>query len=374
MRVLFFLLEKEFKQIFRNKAMLPIMFVMPVIQLLILSFAVDFEIKNLSLTIVDYDKSSTSRAIVEKFTSSGYFELYGVYDQPQEAENQMHLWKTDLILQFPEKFEQRLEKGEKTELLLKIDALDGAKAGLGASYSQQIIGSFMKEFSMKNAISMNVVPSNQVKSQITPLFYFNPVMNYKLYMIPGLLVVLVTMIGAFLSSMNIVREKELGTIEQINVTPVKKYQFILSKTIPFWIIGLFEFTIGLAVGILVFDIHVVGNPLVMYSFGAIYLVLVLGFGLFISTITQTQQQAMFISWFFLVIFMLMGGIFTPVENMPDWAQKVTYFNPIRYFVEVTRSVILKGSGFADLSFQFRNITIFAFVMMGLAIWKYRKTI
>jgi ABC-2 type transport system permease protein len=181
------------------------------------------------------------------------------------------------------------------------------------------------------------------------------------------------MIGAFISAMNVVREKELGTIEQINVTPIRKYQFILGKMIPLWLLGLLLFTIGLIVARLLFSVPILGSVGLLYSFAALYLVLVLGFGMFISTVTDTQQQAMFVSWFFLVVFMLMSGLFTPIENMPLWAQKLTWVNPIKYFMEVIRMVMLKGAGIQEISTQILVVTVFAFVMNFLAVWRYRKT-
>ena len=374
MRPIRFLLEKEFKQIFRNKAMLPIILVLPVIQLLILSFAVDYEIKNIKLFVMDQDKSSYSRLLIDKFTASDYFQVTGVGESITTGYSFIADRKSDLVLHIPARFERSLVRKGSADLQLIIDAIDGAKAGLIANYSTSIIQEFNKEIILTDGMRMaNGSLIGFKTADIIPRFRFNPLMDYKSYMVPGILVILVTMIGAFLSGMNIVREKELGTIEQINVTPIKKYQFILGKTIPFWIIGLFELSVGLTAAKLIFDIPMVGSLWVLYAFAAIYLLLVLGFGLFISTLTNTQQQAMFISWFFLVIFILMGGLFTPIENMPEWAQTITLFNPIRYFIEVTRSVLLKGSGFAELRNHFMIISGYAILIIGLAVLRYRKT-
>jgi ABC-2 type transport system permease protein len=182
----------------------------------------------------------------------------------------------------------------------------------------------------------------------------------------------VTLVGGFLSSMNVVREKEMGTIEQINVTPIKKYQFIIGKLLPFWILGLVVFSVGLFFAKLIFNIPIVGSLLVIYTFTGVYLLSVLGIGLFISTITNTQQQAMFISWFFFVIFILMSGLFTAIENMPVWAQKITLLNPLRYFMEVIRMVLLKGSGFQDIKIHFMVIGGFSILINAFAVWRYRK--
>ena len=192
-------------------------------------------------------------------------------------------------------------------------------------------------------------------------------------MFPGILVLLVTMITLFLSGMNIVREKEIGTLEQINVTPIKKSQFIIGKLFPFWVIGMGLLTIGLIIAKLIFVVPMVGSLLLMYLCTSIYILVVLGIGLFISNFTETQQQAMFIAWFFTVIFILMSGLFTPIESMPEWAQILTEFNPIKYFVEVMRMVMLKGSGFMDILPQFIKTLLYALVMNGLAVWSYKKT-
>jgi len=177
----------------------------------------------------------------------------------------------------------------------------------------------------------------------------------------------------FFWGMNIVREKEIGTLEQINVTPIKKSQFIIGKLFPFWILGMGLLTIGLIIAKLIFDVPMVGNLGVMYLYTAVYILVILGIGLFISNFTDTQQQAMFIAWFFVVIFILMSGLFTPIESMPKWAQIVTEFNPIKYFVEVMRMVMLKGSSFIDILPQFSKTLLYALIMNGMAVWSYKKT-
>ena len=192
-------------------------------------------------------------------------------------------------------------------------------------------------------------------------------------MVPGILVLLVTMLTLFLSAMNIVREKELGTLEQINVTPIKKYQFIIGKLFPFWVLGLIILSVGLVISKVVFNVPMLGSILLVYGFTSIYLLLILGFGLYISNHTETQQQAMFIAWFFMVIFILMSGLFTPIESMPKWAQNITLLNPIRYFVEFIRMVLLKGAGLKEVLPNLVVILIFAILINGLAVWSYKKT-
>jgi drug efflux transport system permease protein len=176
----------------------------------------------------------------------------------------------------------------------------------------------------------------------------------------------------FLTALNLVREKEIGTIEQINVTPIKKYQFIAGKLFPFWIIAMFELAFGLTIGKIVFDMPFLGNLLVLFSFGGIYLLAMLGIGLFISSVSSTQQQVVFIAFFFFLTFVMMSGIFTPIESMPVWAQKVNIINPFAYFIKVNRMNLLKGSGFSDFKYEFMALGIYATLALSMAVWKYKK--
>lgn len=375
MKTLLHLLEKEFKQIYRNKAILPLIFVMPVIQLLILSYAIDYEIKNLKLYLIDYDQSAFSRLLVQKFTASHYFNLTGSSFDQNKAKEALRIEDADICLIIPQNFEKDLMRTGENDLQLLINAIDGTKAGLAANYANKIIANFNEYIIRTYGIKSNLIVSPEFRFiKIEHSNWYNPVLDYQNFMVPGILVLLVTMVGSFLASMNIVREKEIGTIEQINVTPIKKSQFILGKTIPFWIIGMFEMALGLIIAKLVFAVPMVGSLFVLFTFTALYMPVVLGLGLFISTITETQQQAMFISWFYLVVFILMSGLFTAIENMPVWAQKITLFNPVRYFIEVTRLVLLKGAGFAEIENHFIIIIAMGIFINALAIFRYRKTV
>lgn len=370
MRTIRFLLQKEFLQVFRNKAMLPIIFVMPVIQLLVLSFAANYEIKNISLYVVDSDVSSFSRQLVSTFEASAYFTISHASFSHKQAVQALEREGADIILEIPKGFEKELMRENFSKVNLTVNAINGSKAGVANNYASAIITDFT------NTIRSEITASELAGSgtiDITFSNWFNPGLDYKTFMVPGILVMLVTMIGAFLSGMNIVKEKEIGTIEQLNVTPIQKHHFIIGKLLPFWIIALFELAVGLGFAKLVFTIPIVGSLWVIFCFAAVYLLVVLGMGLFISTFTDTQQQAMFIAWFFIVIFILMSGLFTSVDSMPDWAQKITWFNPIKYFIDVMRLVMLKGSGFYEVRYQFLIITGMAIVINGLSILNYRKT-
>lgn len=367
MRTIKFIIQKEFIQIFRNKAMLPILFVMPIMQLLILSNVATFDIKNVKLHLIDNDQTSTSRTLAEKFTRSGYFILIEQSYSDKDMESHLKSNEANMVMQIPNRFEKELMTLGVSKVQFIINAEDGAAAGIINAYALRIISAFVLEINEKNGI---LGITNPIDVQTS--FWFNPELNYKTYMIPGILAILVTMIGVFLSGMNIVREKEIGTIEQLNVTPIRKYQFIIGKLLPFLIIGLFELAFGLLIAKLVFDLPIVGSLTLIFSMAAIFLLAVLGIGLFISTVTETQQQAMFIAWFFMVIFILMGGLFTPIESMPKWAQNITLFNPVAHFMKILRAVLIKGSGLMDILPQAGALVAFAVASLTLAVMRYRK--
>ncbi len=372
MKTIGYIIQKEFKQIFRNKAMLPLIFILPIIQLVILSNAATFEVKDIKFSYIDHDKTSSSRELIDKFNASTYFNLITDFPSNKVASDAMLKGEVDVILEIPQNFERNLLKNKKTILSVNINAIDGAAAGVENVYINQIIQHFNK-----NAMAKLMTPSDAKslpKSIMSiPSFWYNKTLNYKTFMVPGILVLLVTMITLFLSGMNIVREKEIGTLEQMNVTPIKKYEFIIGKLFPFWVLGMVLLTVGLIISRLLFDVPMVGSAFLMYTYTSVYILVILGMGLFISNFTDTQQQAMFIAWFFVVIFILMSGLFTPIESMPDWAQFLTEFNPIKYYVEVMRMVMLKGSGFNDILSPFIKTTIYAVIMNGLAVWSYKKT-
>ena len=376
MKTIIFIIQKEFKQIFRNKGMLPIIFILPLLQLVILSNAATFEIQNIKFSYIDHDKTLFSRELIDKFNASEYFNVLTNFSSEKEASFAMLKGEVDVILEIPQYFERDLLKAQKTNLAVTINAIDGAAAGVENVYINQIIQSFNKNATSKLIHSTQTENSilNQPKTiDSIPLFWYNETLNYKTFMVPGILVLLVTMITLFLSGMNIVREKEIGTLEQINVTPIKKHQFIIGKLFPFWVIGLGLLTIGLILGKLIFDVPMLGSIFLIYFYTGIFLLVILGMGFFISNFTETQQQAMFISWFFVVIFILMSGLFTPIESMPNWAQSLTELNPIKYFVEVMRMVMLKGASFTDIIPQLSKTLLYAIIMNGLAVWSYRKT-
>jgi ABC-2 type transport system permease protein len=352
--------------------MLPMIFVMPLVQLLVLVNAATFEIKNIDLIIVDKDLSSTSRELTSKFNGSPFFNVTETSFSVHQAEEYLYEDKGDLVLVIPENFEKKLVREQNSEIQLLINAIDGVVAGLSSYYATSIIASLNKDVITRwFGVSESSSGIKQIKVEYS--HWYNPELNYKTFMVPGILVLLITNIGLFLAGMNLVREKEIGTIEQINVTPIKKHQFIIGKLIPFWIISIFELALGLVIGKLVFDIPIIGSLWLIFGVTALYMLVVLAIGLFISTITENQLQAMFFSFFFNLVFILMSGLFTAVESMPEWGQILNKINPIAYFIRVMRMVLLKGSGFTDIIPEIISLSIFAVFMFTLAVLNYKKT-
>jgi ABC-2 type transport system permease protein len=293
---------------------------------------------------------------------------------PSYARALEHIEKeeADLVMEIPSGFERNLVREGVQKIGISVDAINGTKASIGGGYLNTIIGDFNAGLAINNRDAASASPPTGT-IDITYSNWFNPLAEYKYYIVPGVLVLLLTMIGGFITALNIVKEKEAGTIEQINVTPIRKWEFILGKLIPFWIIGMVVFTIGLVVCWAVYGIFSQGNLGFLYLFAAIYLVGLLGFGLLISTYSDSQIQAMFVAFFFMMIFMLMSGLFTSVESMPAWARTISNLTPITHFIRVIRLIMLKGSGFADLKTELLYMIAFAIALNGWAIWNYRKT-
>ena len=370
MRKLKFLLQKEFRQIFRNRSILRIIFVMPVIQLLVLPLAADYEVRDIHVAVVDHDHSAWSQKLVNKIDASGYFQVLQYGNSFERAMAQIENDRADLILEIPAGFEKTVIKEDKASLFMAVNAINGVKANLGAAYLQQIIRDFNGERRAEWIVYPRFDPEKIIT--VTSSNWYNPNMNYKFFMVPGILVILVTMVGSFLAAMNIVKEKEIGTIEQINVTPIKKYQFILGKLIPFWVLGMLVLSIGLLIARLAYHIQPAGGLLPVFVFSAIYLLAILGLGLLVSTFTSSQQQAILLSFFLMMIFILLGGLYTSIESMPEWARWLTKFNPVSYFIEVMRLVVLKGSGLKDIGPHLLIMSLFAVVLNSWAVISYRK--
>ena len=372
MKTILYLLQKEFIQVFRNKTMLPIIFIMPLIQMLILVYAATMELKKVDITVVDLDLSATSTRLTSKLEASTFFHLTRAQLSPDETNKILLKGTTDLVVTFPQGFERDLKRNDQASIQILVDAINGSAAELSNAYLQTVIGNFNQKIRAEMMGVPKFTPPQQIS--VIPTYWYNPELNFKFYMAPGILVILVTIIGLFLSSLNLVREKEMGTIEQLNVTPIKKYHFIIGKMVPFLIIALLDLTFGLLVAKIFFGLPFRGNFLTLYLFTSLYLFLVMSIGLFVSAISETQQQVLFVSFFFLIVFIIMSGLFTPVESMPRWAQQLDMINPLYYLIRIIRNVVLKGSGLFDMTRELAYLSIYGLVMFLMAVWRYRKTV
>lgn len=349
-----------------------IIFVMPVVQLVILPLAASYEIKDVKISVVDHDKSTYSRELIRKITASGYFKIVDYGENYNTAYQKVENDKADLIIEIPNNFEKNLVRENSEKVLLAINSINGTKAGLSASYIAQILQDFNQQIQVK--LTPQIETAKKISGlEILPKFWFNEHYNYRLSLVPGILAFLITLIGGYLTSLNIVQEKEIGTIEQINVSPIKKRDFILGKLIPFWILGMVAFTMGLLVTRFVYGIEIQGNILLLYLFVSVYLITLLGLGLLVSVYSETQQQAMFVVFFFMMIFILMSGLFTPIESMNNWAKPIAYANPVTYGVDAIRLIILKNSSIVDISRHFAVIIAMATLAIIWSVLRYRKT-
>jgi ABC-2 type transport system permease protein len=380
MRTLRFLLQKEFLQIVRDHVMLRLIFVMPVIQLVILSSAATFEVKRARMYLVDLDHTEMSRGLVTRLTSSRRFVLRGASSSMALANDEMLARRVDIIVRIPADFERDLMRSRQAPVQLVLNAEDGAAAGVTQSYAAQIISAYATELAVQvtpdvaiTAATAERAPRRGVPNlELRTRGWYNAELNYRDYMIPGILVQLVTMIGTMLTAMNIVREKEIGTLEQLNVTPIPRGTFIAAKLLPLWIIAMMELSIGLLIARFAFDVPMRGNVAIVFVAAAIYLIAALGIGLWISTVAETQQQAMFVVFFVMMIYLLMSGLFTPVRSMPNWAQWMAQLNPVMHFIRLMRAVMLKGAEFVDVYKTLLILAAYGGVVVTLAVRQYAK--
>jgi ABC-2 type transport system permease protein len=382
MRALRFLLRKEFLQIFRDRTIVGMLLIVPIVQLLVLASAATFEVRSARVYVVDQDHSPMSRGVVDRLAASGRFVPTQSSPSTSEGNEAMLEGSTEMILVIPRRFERDIVRERRASVQLIFNAEDGAAAGVMQSYASAILISYGAELGARlSPAAMTIAGASTGPSPVRgrPLIeirrrgWYNPSMNYHDYMVPGIIVELVTIVGTLLTAMNIVREKEAGTLDQLNVTPIKRWAFIAAKLIPLWAFAMVDIGLGLIVARLVFNVPMVGSVALIFLAGSIYLVGALGIGLWISTAVQTQQQAMFLAFALLMGYLLMSGLFTPIRGMPMWAQWTTYVNPIALFVQVMRSVMLKGAGIADIARQLLSLVAIGAIAMGVAVRQYHKT-
>ncbi len=370
MRPLWFLLQKEFRQIFRDRGFVGRLFVMPTIQLILLPMAANFTIKNINIAIVDHDHSSVSAKLSNKILSSGYFKLADYTDFNSKAFELIEHDKADIILEIPPKFESNLMREGFQKIAIEVNAINGVKASVGFAYLNSIISEY------NNAIRLELIHPERFNQQpvieVISSYWYNPALTYYIFMVPAIMVSLVTGIAGLSAAFNIVKEKEIGTIEQINVTPIKKWQFMLGKLLPFLIMGIVVFSFSLLIARVGYGIVPIGNLVTLYVFLIVFLFAILGFGLLISTYSETQVQANSLMVLFMMIFNMMSGLFTPLESMPEWAKFIAHLFPVSHFIEVMRMVVIKGSGLYDIRMQLLSVFLIGLVLNTWAILNYRK--
>jgi ABC-2 type transport system permease protein len=370
MKTILVIIRKEFSQFFRDKANIRMLIVMPIIQLILLPMAANYEVKNIKLCVVDHDHSTYVSQMIQKITSSGYIKLAAYEDSYNDGMKHLEDDKADIMLEIPAGFERTLIRENEVTISASVNAVNGQRASLGSQYLISILRDFNQEIRMKWMQFPRYNPMPVIKTEYS--YWYNPHMNYKHFMVPGILVILLTMIGANMSAMNLVKEKEIGTIEQINVSPIKKSHFIIGKLIPYWLMGQVVLTLGMSVAYIVYGIIPVGSIGLIYLFSSVYLLAILGLGLLISTMAHTQQQAMLISFFIMMVFVLLSGLYTSIDSMPVWAQYITKIDPIAYFVQVMRMIVMKGSGLKDIVPHLTAMGIMATVLISWAVGNYRK--
>ena len=375
MRTLRFLLRKEYLQIFRDRIMVAQLLLLPAIQLALLANAATFEVKSARLVVVDEDRSVTSRGLVDRLRAAGRFRLVESTPSAERADEAMMRREAGVILHVPRDFERDLVRIRSAPVQLVLNAEDGAAAGVTLSYAQRIVSAYASE------LSVTLLPSTLAHEGPAPgrgwldvraRGWYNPDLDYRFYMVPGILVQLVTMVATLLTALNIVREKELGTLEQLNVTPVTRGQFLAAKLIPLWSLGLVALTIGMLVARFAFHVPMRGSVVLVFGTASIYLLAALGVGLLVSTIVSTQQQAMFVTFFIVLVYLLMSGLFTPVRSMPTWAQWLAQANPVMHFIEIMRAVMLRGAGLREIAPSLASLSTIAIAVFSLSVRQYAK--
>ena len=366
MRTVAFLLRKEFRQVRRDRVMLFQILAIPLIQLLVLANAATFEIRNTRMHVVDASRSVASRDLVRSFAASDYFSVEGVSAGMPPADERLLAGDVSLILGIPTGFERDLARGVPAMVQLVLSATDGAAAGIVAGYARTVVADYGRRSGAGDVTEGGGI-------EIETRGWYNEALDYQQHMVPGILVVLVTIIGTLLTSMNIVREKEIGTLEQLNATPLRRSEFIAGKLLPFWILAMLELGFGLVVARLVFDIPMRGSLALLFGAGGTYLVVALGVGLWISTVAETQQQAMFVTYFFLMINLFMSGLFTPIASMPAWGRVAAEFIPLKHFIDIARSVLIKGAGPEALTVPLLALAAMGLVVFTVSVRQYSKT-
>lgn len=367
------MLVKEFIHIFRDPKMKGVIFLMPIIQSLVFGYAVTTDVKHVATAVFDLDNSLASRELIARFVESGYFDVVARVRNEAQVRELLDGGKVRAVLRFNQGFERELRAGRTAQLQVFLDGTDSNTAGIVLEYSARIAAELSQAILVTRIARLNGLfrPPGGVDLQTRA--WFNENLESRNFYVPGVIAILVMLITLMLTSMAVVREKEIGTMEQILVTPITPAEFILGKTVPFALIGFVDVLVITVIAVFWFEVPIRGNLLLLLLATALYLMTSLGIGLFISTISQTQQQAMMSTFFFFFPAVLLSGFMFPIANMPESIQWLTYLNPLRYFLIVIRGIFLKGVGFSVLWPQLLSLTIMGLLTLRAASGRFRKT-
>jgi ABC-2 type transport system permease protein len=354
---------KEFIQIFRDNRMKAIVFVIPILQTLVFGFAVTTDVNNIPTAVLDLDKSFQSRELARRFVASGYFRIVASPETPGQIQELLDRSSATIALQINPKFGSDLSRRIPTSIQILADGTDSNTATVAIDYANRIIRQY----------SLDLAGSNKPRLlDVRQRAWYNPELKSKNYNVPGVIAMVIMLTSLLLTSMAVVREREIGTMEQLMVTPLKPIELILGKTIPFALIAFFDVVLITLLGVLIFSIPINGPLLLLPLSTAVYLLSVLGFGLFISTIAKTQQQALMATFLFFMPAVLLSGFMFPIENMPQIFQFVTYVNPLRYFLVIIRGIFLKGNGIVLLWPQLAALLAIGIVIFTMSSLRFRK--
>lgn len=366
-----YLLRKEFKQFLRHPFLKRMAIMYPVMVMFVMPFATKLDLTDCTISIVDRNHTELSARLVHKIEALPFFIVTSHSATYTEAMNEIESGDATAIVEIPRDFDKDWTL-KQAQVYLSANAVDGMKGNLALQYLQRVVQEFTEEQVKEDGgVGATSLLSASVPS-VSIQHLYNETLNYKRFMIPGLMVFVLLILTGLLPALNIVQEKEIGTIEQINVTPVSKYQFILSKLIPYWIIGLTALSICFVLCVLVYDFPSLGSYAALYVMAVLFVMTMSGLGLMVSNISNTMQQAVFVMFFIMMIFTLMSGLFTPVQSMPDWAQWVAAFIPPHYFVDGMRAIYIKGSTLVDISKECLALAGFALSFGVLAVLTYQK--
>ncbi len=355
-----YLIQKEFTQIRRNAFLPRLIVAFPVIIMCVMPWVMNMEVKNIKVAVVDNDRSTLSQQLVHAIEASNYFIFEGLQPSYDAAIAQVEKSRADVVLVIPQDYSRDKTNGRQPQVLIAANAVNGTKGSMGSAYLTQIV-------------TAHASPDvSALQSRVATLFLYNKHLNYKLFMIPALLAIVIMLMTGFLPALNIVGEKEAGTIEQINVTPVSKWSFILAKLIPYWIIALFVITVCLLLAWGVYGITSEGPVLLVYLLAMLLALFFSSLGLIISNYSDTMQQAIFVMWFFVVMMLLLSGLFTPTRSMPSWAYSTTYVNPMSYFVDAVRTVFIRGGGLSSIWHQLLALSGIGILTAIWAVLSYKK--